>query len=130
MPWTACPSCSGSAGTSSSSCGTSWSSINNTSASTGSTCRRCWTGNGNIKTMKVLVLNSGSSTQKSALFELGPESSTDPVAALWLGKLEWQGDQESLHIRNSSKKEIRRKRKAGDRKAWVEAMLEKLWSGP
>jgi acetate kinase len=80
--------------------------------------------------MKVLVLNSGSSTQKSALFELGAESSTDPVATLWEGKLEWQGDQESLHIRNSSKKEIRRKRKAGTRKASVEAMLENLWSGP
>ena len=39
--------------------------------------------------MKVLVLNSGSSTQKSALFELNSHSSSEPAAPLWEGKLEW-----------------------------------------
>ena len=80
--------------------------------------------------MKILVLNSGSSSQKSALFELGPECASDPVPPLWEGKLEWDGDKESLHIRNSSGQELRRNGKVGVHRASVAAMLENIWSGP
>jgi acetate kinase len=80
--------------------------------------------------MKILVLNSGSSSQKSALFELGPDSGSDPVPPLWEGKLEWDGDKEGLHIRNSSGQEIRRNGKTGVHRASVAAMLENVWSGP
>ena len=80
--------------------------------------------------MKILVLNSGSSSQKSALFELGPESSRDPVPPLWEGSLQWSGEVEELHIRNQTGSEIRRSSKAGDRRASVAAMLENLWNGP
>jgi acetate kinase len=79
--------------------------------------------------MKILVLNSGSSSQKSALFELGPDSGRDPVPPLWEGKLEWSGDNEDLHIRNRSGQELRRNGKAGVHRASVRAMLENLWSG-
>ena len=79
--------------------------------------------------MKILVLNSGSSSQKSALFELGPESSDDPVPPLWEGKLQWDGEEEELHIRSRSGREIRREGKAGVHRASVEAMLENLWNG-
>lgn len=80
--------------------------------------------------MKILVLNSGSSSQKSALFELEPESTGDPVPALWEAKLDWRDQKETLHIRNSSGKEIRTEKPAGDRQTSVEAMLRNLWSGP
>src|SRR6266536_4861473 len=80
--------------------------------------------------MKILVLNSGSSSQKSALFELRPESASDPVPPLWDGSLQWRGEDEELHIRNQSGAEIRRSRKAGDHRASVTSMLENLWSGP
>src|SRR5438309_3510320 len=80
--------------------------------------------------MKILVLNSGSSSQKSALFELGPDSGGDPVPPLWEGKLEWSGDKEDLHVRNRSGQEIRRQSKAEVHRAAVGAMLEHLWSGP
>jgi acetate kinase len=80
--------------------------------------------------MKVLVLNSGSSTQKSALFELGPEASADPLPPLWQGTLEWDGDRESLSIRNSSNQEIRREGKADVGRASLQGMLENLWKGP
>jgi len=80
--------------------------------------------------MKILVLNSGSSSQKSALFELGPESGGDPVPPLWEGKLEWSGDKEDLRIGNRSGQEIRRQSKAGIHRASVGAMLENVWSGP
>src|SRR5690348_4247781 len=80
--------------------------------------------------MKILVLNSGSSSQKSALFELGPDSASDPVAPLWEGKLQWSGDQEELHIRNRSGKKIRRDGNANVHRASVATMLENLWNGP
>ena len=80
--------------------------------------------------MKVLVLNSGSSSQKSALFELGPESPADPVPPIWEGKLEWDGNQESLSIRNAHGKETRQQSENQDRQASVEAMLRNLWNGP
>src|SRR5947208_16115435 len=80
--------------------------------------------------MKILILNSGSSSQKSALFELGLESGADPVPPLWEGKLEWSGDKEDLHIRNRSGQEIRRQSKPGVHRAVVGAMLENLCSGP
>ncbi len=48
--------------------------------------------------MKILVLNSGSSTQKSALFELEPNPSAEPIAPFWEGKLEWDGDKEKLTV--------------------------------
>jgi acetate kinase len=80
--------------------------------------------------MKILVLNSGSSTQKSALFDLEQTSSPDPVAPLWEGKLEWDDDKESLHVRNNAGEEIRRDGKAGVRRASVAAMLEDIWNGP
>jgi acetate kinase len=82
--------------------------------------------------MNILVLNSGSSSQKSALFELGPDSSDDPIPSLWEGKLEWDGDdgdKEELHIRNHASKEIRRAGKAGVHRAAVAAMLDNLWQG-
>src|SRR6266568_2080099 len=79
--------------------------------------------------MKILVLNSGSSSHKSALFELEHDASADPVPPLWEGKLEWDGDKEELHIRNHSGQEIRRQGKAGVRRASLQAMLENLWAG-
>jgi acetate kinase len=82
--------------------------------------------------MKILVLNSGSSSQKSALFELGSETSDDPVPPLWEGKLEWDGEQEELTIRNAQGKELRERKDAppDKRPAAVEAMIHNLWSGP
>ena len=82
--------------------------------------------------MKILVLNSGSSTQKSALFELASDSSGEPVQPLWEGKLEWEGDKEKVTVRNAGGKEFKEEAvvKEADRKASVEKMLQKLWQTP
>lgn len=82
--------------------------------------------------MKVLVLNSGSSSQKSALFELGPNSSPGPIPPLWEGKLDWDGNKETLTVRNSAGKKIRAEGNLsnGDRQASVEKLIENLWTGP
>jgi len=80
--------------------------------------------------MKILVLNSGSSSQKSALFDLEPGTPDDPVPPLWEGKLQWDGDKEELHINSRSGNEIRREGKAGVHRAALESMLANLWDGP
>ena len=77
--------------------------------------------------MNILVLNSGSSSQKSALFEFA-ESSGDPIPPLWEGKLQWDGEKEELQIRNRSGRKIRREGKEGVHRASVATMLENLWN--
>ncbi len=82
--------------------------------------------------MKILVLNSGSSTQKSALFELNSPSSAEPVAPLWEGKLEWDGDKEKLTVRSADGKKVNEEAvvQADDRKASLDKLLKKLWQPP
>jgi len=41
--------------------------------------------------MKILVLNSGSSSQKCAVYELGGKLPAEPPQALWEAKIEWRG---------------------------------------
>jgi len=81
--------------------------------------------------MKILVLNSGSSSQKTALFDFGPDVTRDPAAPLWEGKLDWDGSKETLTIRNSAGKKIHSENQTGtDRETSVEKLLQDLWSGP
>ena len=51
--------------------------------------------------MKVLVLNSGSSSQKSCLYEIGDQLPDHPPACLWEGKIEWADDKAEYSIKNS-----------------------------
>src|SRR6266404_7636097 len=82
--------------------------------------------------MKILVLNAGSSSQKCALFELERDTPPDPIPPLWEGKLEWDGNQETL-VMNSSRGKMRKQTEAPaakqNRQRSTEAMLENLWSG-
>ena len=82
--------------------------------------------------MKILVLNSGSSTQKSALFELASQSRFEPVAPIWKGKLEWDGAQETLAVENADGKKVNEEATvpADDGKASLEKLLQKLWQPP
>ena len=81
--------------------------------------------------MKILVLNAGSSSQKCAVFELERDTPPDPIPPLWEGKLEWDGNQETLVI-NSSRGKMRKQTEAPKEKRQrsTERMLENLWSGP
>jgi len=45
--------------------------------------------------MKILVLNSGSSTEKASLYEIGETLPDDPPASLWEGKVEWRAGEVS-----------------------------------
>ncbi len=79
--------------------------------------------------MKILVLNSGSSSQKSALFDLTRESAA-LLPPLWEGKVEWTGKAASLKTHNASGAETHEDVGAEDREHAIEKLLKSLVSGP
>jgi acetate kinase len=85
--------------------------------------------------MNVLVLNSGSSSQKSCLYQIGATLPDDPPPAVWEGKLEWannhdnNNDQAQYSIRTSrgvSRKQVTSGRSRGEA---MERLLQDLWGG-
>jgi acetate kinase len=79
--------------------------------------------------MKILVLNSGSSSQKSALYEIPgalPEHSPAPV---WEGKIEWSGNHADIHARNSRGVELKDSVQVASRSNAIEQLLDTLWNG-
>ena len=52
--------------------------------------------------MKILVLNSGSSSQKACLYEIGESLPNAPPACLWEGRIEWKDKTAAISIRNSA----------------------------
>jgi len=51
--------------------------------------------------MKILVLNSGSSSQKACLYEIGETSPDYPPVPLWQGKIEWNAYTAEMVVKNS-----------------------------
>jgi acetate kinase len=51
--------------------------------------------------MKILVLNSGSSSQKACLYEIGKTLPDHPPACLWEGNIEWGNDVAAVAVKNS-----------------------------
>ena len=110
--------------------------------------------------MKILVLNSGSSSQKSSLYEFGhtgPAASRagaatsgnagaargrdanaaatslpagGPPAPLWSGEIEWNGDDAQMKIATASGAKSKQQVKAGSREEATRQLLATLWSGP
>jgi acetate kinase len=89
-------------------------------------------GNGRIErgfSMKILVLNSGSSSQKSCLYDIGTSLPDSPPAALWEGKIEWEGDRAVLEVRNSAGITQREEFATGARTEATARLLDALTSG-
>jgi len=80
-------------------------------------------------TMKVLVLNSGSSSQKSCVYEIGDKLPDDPPSCIWEGKIEWTDDQAEFSIKNSHGVSRKDQTSVGSRGEAVERLLRSLWSG-
>ena len=51
--------------------------------------------------MKILVLNSGSSSQKSALYEVSGALPGHPPTPAWEGKIEWDSDLADMQVQTS-----------------------------
>jgi acetate kinase len=81
--------------------------------------------------MKILVLNSGSSSQKSCLYELAPPIPIGPPAALWQAHIEWglAGGHAELRIRNAAGESRSETLPIDSRSAALERMLDSLWKG-
>lgn len=80
--------------------------------------------------MKVLVLNSGSSSQKSVLFDLSSGGSGPPKHPLWEGKIEWKGEVASFEIRTPHKTNRQDETATGNRSDEIARLLETLCEGP
>jgi len=78
--------------------------------------------------MKILVLNSGSSTQKACLYDIGDALPIHPPACLWEGRIEWGGDLAEGAVK--SRGAAVRQRVAGKaRDKVLKALLGTMWSG-
>src|SRR5438445_3727155 len=79
--------------------------------------------------MKILVLNSGSSSQKSCLYDIGDTLPEHPPAPAWEGKIEWNGSQADVQVRNSQGAQLKDRVQVASRSDAIECLLDTLWSG-
>src|SRR5262245_33059905 len=79
--------------------------------------------------MKILVLNSGSSSEKSCLYDIEDTLPDEPPVPAWEGKIEWDGDQAEVQVRNAQGIDLKERLKIGSRRQAIEHLLDTLWSG-
>ena len=79
--------------------------------------------------MKILVLNSGSSSHKLSLYEIGDILPENPPVPLWEGRIEWRGDTAVVTVRNSSGISRNHKLKGVSSEWALKGLLTTLWSG-
>ena len=79
--------------------------------------------------MKILVLNSGSSSQKSSLFEVGGSPPGSPPPPLWNGKIEWNGDGAVLDVQIAAGVSQREEMPSASRDEASDRLLGTLTSG-
>jgi len=79
--------------------------------------------------MKILVLNSGSSSQKSCLYEVGDSLPDDPPPCLWQAKIEWRGEFADAEIKSGQGSAQTIRLKISSRVHAVEQMLDSMWKG-
>ncbi len=80
--------------------------------------------------MKILVLNAGSSSQKSRLYDIGDTLPVEPPEPLWEGDADWTKEQGTAEITiHAHGKTVKQQIPAGSRSEIVEQMLKTMWSG-
>jgi acetate kinase len=79
--------------------------------------------------MNILVLNSGSSSQKSALYQFGDKLPESPSAPLWEATVQWEGSGAEIQVRNAHGANFSQEQKVKSRREAIERILETLWSG-
>lgn len=81
--------------------------------------------------MKILVLNAGSSSQKSRLYEIGESLPQHAPQPLWSADADWLQHSGSLTftVTTAQGATLRGERKADSRMAALKQILETLWSG-
>jgi acetate kinase len=79
--------------------------------------------------MKVLVLNSGSSSQKSCLYNIGNTLPEQPSEPAWEGKIEWDGNHADIQAQNSQGAKLQGNVQVSSRSHAIEQLLDTLWNG-
>lgn len=83
--------------------------------------------------MKILVLNAGSSSQKSCLYELADDRLPAlPPEPLWEAKVDWTHQQgfAEIEIATARGDRVQTEIQTSDRPAVMAQMIETLWNGP
>jgi acetate kinase len=79
--------------------------------------------------MKILILNSGSSSQKSSLYEISNALPEHPPEPIWQAKAEWNGDQAEVTIDTAHGAKVQEQRTIASREQALESLLDTLWTG-
>jgi acetate kinase len=77
--------------------------------------------------MKILVLNAGSSSQKSSLYDVRDPLPHQPPDPLWSAEIDWATAK--LQVKTASGKTDFVQLPSPDRRAGMQQMLQTLWSG-
>jgi len=79
--------------------------------------------------MKILVLNSGSSSQKSCLYEIGKTLPEHPPVPAWEGKIEWDGNHADIQAQNLQGAQLNDRVSVASRSDAIDQLLDTLWNG-
>lgn len=81
--------------------------------------------------MKILVLNAGSSSQKSCLYELNDTQPDRPLQPLWEAKIDWTHQQgvSELKVKTAKGTQFEEEFASESRTDTISRMLETLWKG-
>ena len=81
--------------------------------------------------MKILVLNAGSSSQKSCLYELNDVLPDRPQQPVWSAQIDWNHREgvAQLKVETASGSELEEEFPSDSREAAISRMLETLWQG-
>jgi acetate kinase len=79
--------------------------------------------------MKILVLNSGSSSQKTNLYEIADAPPENPPEPLWQATVEWNTDEAEMRVSTSAGAKLTQQLKVKSREQAFDPVLDTLWSG-
>jgi len=80
-------------------------------------------------TMKILVLNSGSSSQKACLYEIDETPAETPSKPLWEGKIEWRTDAAWISVKNQQGGTLKEELPVSSREQVIRRLLRALCDG-
>jgi acetate kinase len=81
--------------------------------------------------MNILVLNAGSSSQKSELYALGEVLPTEPPTPIWSAQLDWQdADTAQLTVKTAQGDRLEQTLQSISRSEALSQVLSTLWQGP
>jgi acetate kinase len=79
--------------------------------------------------MKILVLNSGSSSQKSCVYEIGDSLPVDPPEPVWESKIEWDKSAAEIRVKTSGGAASHERVENATRRQALEHSFRSLWEG-